>query len=131
MRALRMSRMLRIALLAMAFGIGTWMFGWLAVPAIGALHAGIRRSASSPHEAGFAAVIAWLALLLALLPLPAFHRLMSQLGNIFPLPGPLLAAGSLLLAFLLAASAARLTLGIVGYANAATDAPPRSPPDHP
>lgn len=122
--------LLRIALLATAFGLGTWMFGWLSVPAIGAMHAGMRRTKSAPRDAGIAAVVAWLVLLLSLVPLPAFHRLLNQLGIVFPLPGPMLAVVSLLLAFLLAASAARLTLGIVGISNAPTRVPPESPPDH-
>lgn len=71
-----MSRgLLRLALLALAFALGTYAFGWWAVPAVafawGAMSGAARRVAV---RAGVAAAVAWALLLLvqALLRAPVF-----------------------------------------------------------
>jgi hypothetical protein len=59
-------RLLRVALLALAFALGTYAFGWWAVPAVafvwGAMSGAVRRVAV---RAGGAATLAWALLLLA------------------------------------------------------------------
>jgi hypothetical protein len=55
---------LRVALLALSFGIGTWILGWWAIPLFAAVAAVLTRDV--PHQAvaaALAAAIAWGALL--------------------------------------------------------------------
>lgn len=55
---------LRVVLLALSFGIGTWILGWWAIPLFAAVGAVLARDV--PHQAGaaaLAAAIAWGALL--------------------------------------------------------------------
>ena len=99
------------ALLMMA---GTWFIGWLAVPIIAAVYALVRRDTRAPREAGLAALAAWLVLLLRLKMQPSFSTLLAELGQIFPVPGFAVAGLALLLATVLAMTAARLVIGVVG-----------------
>jgi hypothetical protein len=112
-------RILGVVLLAIAFSLGTWFGGWIAVPAIAVVYAFWRRDIRAPREAGVAALVSWLALLVRLKPNPAFNTLLAQLGQLFPVPGIGVAALTLLFAVILAASAARLTIGLVGVRGAA------------
>ena len=107
-------RYLYVLALAVVMLAGTWFAGWMAVPVAAALYALVRRDARSPREAAVASLIAWSLLLVNLARLPAFSTLLGQLGQIFPVPGAAVAAVSLLLATVLAASAARLAVGIIG-----------------
>lgn len=62
-----MSRgLLRIVLLALAFGLGTYAFGWWAVPTIGLVW-GVMSGAAARGavRAGIAAALAWIVLLVA------------------------------------------------------------------
>ncbi|MBL0172616.1 MAG: hypothetical protein IPP90_18285 [Gemmatimonadaceae bacterium] len=94
---------------------GTWFAGWIAVPVLAAAYALTLRDARVTREAGAAAMLAWLVLLFRLkLQQPSFATLLDQLGQIFPVPGVAVAALALVLAVVLAASAARLVIGIVG-----------------
>ena len=93
---------------------GTWFIGWMAVPAIAAVYALGRREMGAPREAGMAALLAWLVLLLRLTLQPSFATLLGELGQIFPVPGFAVAGLALLLAVVLAMSAARLVIGITG-----------------
>lgn len=111
-------RVLSLALLALAMGLGTSLVGWLAVPVLAVAYAVKVRSASAPLDAALAAAGAWLVLLLRLTLFPAFGTLLSQLGQLFPVPGVAVAAVALALAALLAWSAARLTLGVTGFRRA-------------
>jgi hypothetical protein len=51
---------------------------------------------------------------------PSFGTLLDQLGQIFPVPGFVVALLTLLLAAVLAATAARVTHGIVGIRETPT-----------
>ena len=93
---------------------GTWFVGWMAVPVIAAVYALARRDMRAPREAGVAALMAWLVLLIRLKMQPSFTTLLAELGQIFPIPGFAVAGLALLLAIVLAMTAARLTIGIVG-----------------
>ena len=93
---------------------GTWFAGWVTVPVLAALFALVRRDLRAPRDAGIAALHAWLFLLLRMTSQPSFNTLLNQLGQIFPVPGAAVAGLSLLLAVVLAASAARVMIGIVG-----------------
>ena len=97
---------------------GTWFAGWMAVPAIAAVYALARRDMRAPREAGLAALLAWLVLLIRLKMQPSFTTLLAELGQIFPVPGIAVAALALLLAIVLAMTAARLVVGIVGMRSA-------------
>ena len=55
---------LRVALLALAFGIGTWILGWWAIPVFSAVAAVFARSVRHQgRAAALAAAVAWAALL--------------------------------------------------------------------
>jgi hypothetical protein len=107
--------MLSCAVLMIA---GTWFLGWWAVPVVAALYAVGRREMSAPREAGLAAMLAWLVLLIRLKAQPSFATLLAELGQIFPVPGIAVAGLALLLAMVLAVTAARLVIGIVGIRTA-------------
>ena len=113
-------RYLQMLLLTALMIAGTWFAGWMSVPVLAALFALIRRDLHATRDAGLAALLAWLVLLLRLVIVPSFSTLLDQLGQIFPMPGLAVAALSLLLAVVLAASAARLVLGIVGVRPSAS-----------
>ena len=87
---------------------------WWIVPAIAALHGLLRRVRSAPMEAAVAALLATLLLLVRQIVSPAFGRLLSQLGEIFPVPGAAVVGLSALLAMLLAWSSARVAIGVAG-----------------
>lgn len=112
MRALMRSIMLLcVAALMLA---GTWFFGWFAVPVIAAGYALARRDMRAPREAAIGALLAWLVLLVRFTSQPSFNTLLGELGQIFPVPGVAVAALALVLAMVLAVTAARLVVGIVG-----------------
>ena len=100
---------------------GTWFAGWLAIPVLAAAYALVRRDRRAPGEAGVAALLTWLLLGLRLTRQPSFNTLLQQLGQIFPVPGLVVAAISLLLAAVLAACAARVVIGIVGVRELGAD----------
>ena len=107
-------RALNVLPVAIVIAVGTWFGGWLAVPLCATVYAATRRTSRAPTEVAVAAAIAWIALLVRLVPNPAFARLMSQLGQIFPAPGFAVAILAVALASILAFTAARLTVGVTG-----------------
>jgi len=109
---------LSLLLLAALLAAGTMLLGWWSVPAIAAVYALLRRDVRAPREALVAALLAWLALFARVMQYGAFSTLLDRLGKIFPMPGPGVVALALVLAMLLAWSAARLTIGVVGVSNA-------------
>lgn len=112
-------RILSVLMLAALVAAGTLLVGWWTVPVIAAAYALLRRSRGAPSEAMVAALLAWLLLLARLMQHDSFSTLLDRLGGIFPLPGIGVAALALLLAVLLAWSAARVTIGIVGVSEPA------------
>ena len=109
-----MLRYVAVLLLSPLMIVGTWYAGWIAVPVLAALFALVRRDTRAPREAGVAALLAWLVLLTRTATAPSFGTLLHQLGEIFPMPGWVVALLPLLLAVILAASAARVVVGVVG-----------------
>ena len=109
------NRYLPVAGCAVLMIAGTWFLGWIAVPAIAAVYGLARRDMRAPREAGLAALLAWLVLLLRLKMQPSFATLLAELGQIFPVPGFAVALLALLLAIVLAMTAARFVIGIVGF----------------
>jgi len=105
---------LRFAALVAAFAAGTVLLDWAIVPVIASVYALVRRDRGATKEVAAAASLAWLLLIWRQMPNPAFSKLLSTLGDIFPVPGIALIGISLILAAILASSAARLSLGIVG-----------------
>lgn len=99
----------RVALLAVALAIGTWLLGWWAVPLLGAAWGVLQRGRPRFLTAFGAAVLAW-ALLLALDAVPgSLGRLTTVLGGIFMMPGAVLVVVMLLYAGLLAGCAAQVS----------------------
>lgn len=111
-------RYVAVLLLSLLMIGGTWYAGWIAVPILAAVFALVRRDARAPREAGVAALLAWLVLLTRTATAPSFGTLLHHLGEIFPMPGLVVAVLPLLLAVLWAASAARLVVGVVGVREA-------------
>lgn len=110
---------LRTAALVAAFALGTVFLDWSIVPVIASVYALVRRDNSVVAEVAAAASLSWLLLVWRQMSNPAFAKLLSTLGDIFPVPGIVLIGISLLLAAILAASAARLSLGLVGVRDSA------------
>ena len=100
----------RPVLLALAMGVGTWVLGWWAVPAIGAAWGLLHRGgAGRGREAAADAAIAWLALLAIDAASGALGRVADVLGGIVRVPGAVLAAATVVFAAALAGLAAYLT----------------------
>ena len=99
---------LRIALLAVAFAIGTWVLGWWAVPLLGAVWGVLRRGMSRFGSAFAAAAIAWAVLLAMNAHGGALDRLTTVMGGIFSMPGSLMLAVTVLYAAILAGCAAQV-----------------------
>ena len=107
-----MPRVIRLVLLTVAFIVGTWVFGWWAIPAIALLWGLIARGASgSALTAAVAAVLAWAALLGLDAVDGRFGVLLARIAPVFTLPGIALVGVTLLLAALLAWSAAAFAGG--------------------
>ncbi len=111
-------RMMSLGLLALAMALGTSLIGWMAVPVLALGYATKVRTERAAVDAAIAAAAAWLVLLLRMAAFPAFGTLLTQLGQLFPVPGIAVAALAVALAALLAWSAARLTLGLTGIRSA-------------
>lgn len=109
-----MRLMLRLLLLAGAFALGTYAFGWVAVPLVAAAWGGWAGDTSRPGlVAGTAAGLAWGVLLIwtgAAGPLPL---LVARLGGVTGLPGITWIVATLLFPVALAWSAALLTCAVV------------------
>ncbi len=108
---------LRFGALVAAFTVGTFLLDWSIVPVIASVYALVRRDRSVTKEVAAAASLAWLLLIWRQMPNPAFTKLLSTLGDIFPVQGIVLIGITLALASILAVSAARLSLGLVGVRN--------------
>ena len=113
-----MMRVVGVILAAVAFAIGLYFQGWITVPLVGAIYgAGLRRR-SAPPDAMVGAMLASLALLLPQAIMPAFPRLLEQLGSIFPMPGIAVLALTVLVHMILAFTSARVAIGVVGVREA-------------
>ena len=105
---------LRVSGLAAVIAFCTWFSAWWCVPVIAAAWALVRRTALAPIEAGLGALLGWTVLLLVNVGAPAFAVLLNRLGGVFPVPGAIVLLIALLFAGLLAWSAGRLVVGLVG-----------------
>lgn len=97
--------MIEILLLAGVCAVGTWLGGWWTIAVVAALWSLWRRRGA--WRAGFAAALAWAALLSLTIPLAPLARLAVRLGGIFGLPGWTILLLPPLFAFLLGWSGAR------------------------
>lgn len=104
----------RVVVLVVVVAVCTWFGGWWCLPLIGGAYALWRRTLLSPVEAGIAAMVAWAALFLLNAGQPAFQLLLVRLGGVFPVPGVVVLVIAVLFAGLLAWSAARVVVGVVG-----------------
>jgi hypothetical protein len=107
-----LARAARIALLAIAIAIGTWVLGWWAVPLLGAVWGVLQRGRPRFVTAFAAAAIAWASLLAFDALQGAMGRLAGVLGGVFMLPGAALLVVTVLYAALLAGCAAQVA-GVV------------------
>ncbi|MSR07804.1 MAG: hypothetical protein EXR93_12180 [Gemmatimonadetes bacterium] len=109
-----MRLLLRLVLLGGAIALGTWAFGWLAVPVIAAVWGGWVRDTPRPGLVpATAAGLGWGILLIwtgAVGPLPA---LVAKLGGITGLPGISWIVATLFFPVALAWSAAVLAGAVV------------------
>lgn len=103
-----------LVILVAAFALGIWYVAWWTIPFIGGAWALARRSRRAPLEASIAVLVAEGALLLPALRSSTFSTLLDQLGGVFPVSGAGVVGVTLLLAFVLAYSSARVVLGMVG-----------------
>lgn len=109
-----MPTIIRLILLALAFGAGTWAFGWWAVPAVAALWGLIARGANgSAVTAAVAAVLAWGAVLGFDAVGGRLGVLLARVAPLFTVPALALVGAALALAALLAWSAAATAGGLV------------------
>ncbi len=98
-------------LLALVFGAGTWFLGWWSVPLIAALYSLTRPADSGPvRDATVGAALAWGVMLAWHTTNPAFGRLSSAIGGIFPVPTVVVMFIAVLFAAALAAAAARVVM---------------------
>jgi len=101
---------MRLVLLSLAFAAATLVFGWWSTPLLGLAWGFLGRGTSRPAlAAGLAASTGWVLLLgwsAALGPVPL---LAGKLGAIAGMPGMVFVALTVLLPFLLAFAAARVT----------------------
>lgn len=104
---------LRVLALAVLMATCTMFFGWMTVPLLAAVFALALRRESAPGEAALAALLAWGALLARVAMVPAFSTMLPQVGQIFQVPGWAVAVLSILVAVLLAWSAARVVSAVV------------------
>lgn len=107
-------RALRLLLLVGVFAGGVYFVAWWTIPIVAALFALVFRDRSAPRDAMLGAMGASLVLLAPRAIRPSFPTLLHQVGQTFPLPGVAVLGVGLLLSMLLAFTAARVALGIVG-----------------
>ncbi len=101
----------RILVLAVAIAAGTWFLGWWSVPFIAALYAFTRPAETGPvRDAAIGAALAWGAMLGWHATNPAFGRLSSAIGGIFPVPAVVVMFIAVLFVSALAAAAARVAM---------------------
>jgi hypothetical protein len=97
----------RVILLAISFGIGTWILGWWSVPVLAAVAGGLARDI--PRQAiaaGVAAAVAWGALLAWTAITGSVWSFSRVVGGAVGVSGPLLILLTLLFPAVLAWSAA-------------------------
>ncbi|MGD2134847.1 MAG: hypothetical protein PVF27_01755 [Gemmatimonadales bacterium] len=79
---------LRVAMLALAFALGTWVVGWWAVPVLGLVWGAIASRASHPSRtAGASATLGWAMLLLWLGTQGPVWYVAQRVGPVLALPG--------------------------------------------
>jgi hypothetical protein len=101
---------LRVILLAAAFGIGTWVLGWWAIPLFAAV-AGViaRHSPGQAMAAGVAAAVAWGALLAWSAVRGSVWAFASQVGGAMGISGIVLIGLTIVFPALVAWLAASLS----------------------
>lgn len=104
-----MRRVAVVVLLALFFALGTWLGGWWAIPLLSAV-AGVWRRA---WESAVAAAAAWGALLVIDTFGSRFGALSGSVAGVIGVPSPALVVITLILAWVLAWSAAALVHSLV------------------
>ncbi len=104
---------MRLALLAAAFAVGTYA-GWWLVPIAAAAWGASSGRRHAAAEAAVGALVAWAALLAWQARLPGYGRLTTRAAGVFGVPEWALVVATLLFAALLAATAASLGRGVAG-----------------
>ena len=103
----------RVALLTLAFLLGTIGFGWWSVPAIGLAWGLVAWTSRRPAGvAGMAALLAWGFLLAWTAAAGPLGVLINKLGAVAQVPGAVFAVFTLLLPFALAGTAAAVGASI-------------------
>jgi len=122
-----MRSLLRLLLLASAFGLGTVSLGWLAVPGIGLLWGLIAAEASRPVATGAAAAtLSWALLLGWTAGVGRVSALLTRLAGIFEIPGASLVLLTLIVGAGLAglAAATGVCVATMYRSSPANPAPP-------
>lgn len=103
--------LVRILLLTVVFAAGTWFLGWWSVPLIAAVYSLTRPADSGPvRDATIGAALSWAGMLAWHATNPAFGRLSTAIGGIFPVPAVVVMFIAVLFAAALAAAAARVAI---------------------
>jgi hypothetical protein len=124
-----MRQALRLAILAAAFALGTWVFGWLAVPGVAVAWGIIARSRARPAiEASLASVIAWTGLFVSDALRGPVLMVGKGIGSAIGVSGAMLLLLSLVFAALLAWSAAVVARELALLVGGGVPAPGGSKP---
>lgn len=94
--------------LVLAFGLATWVLGWIAVPMVAVVFGAIATRTRSPAESLIAAPLAWLALLAIQAARGPIGAIARVLGGVVGVPPWVIVLATLLLAATLAWSGAVL-----------------------
>ncbi len=110
-----MRGLLRMALVAAAFALATWVIGWWAVPALAMIWTFVNRGPSgAPWRTAFAAMIGWGMILLWTAATAPLGELARRLAGVVGVPASGLIVLTLVFGGILAWSAAELTRQLRG-----------------
>ena len=112
-----MRELARWLVLVVGLTLATWLMGWWAVPALGALWGAVRGLQRDALAAGLAAMVAWGLLLGHASIRGPVAELAVTLGGILNVPAAVLVLMTLLFSGLLAASSAGMAAGMRAALN--------------
>jgi hypothetical protein len=118
-----MRALIKYVLLAEAFAVATFAFGWWTVPVIGAAWGLTSRDANRARSAGFAALAGWATLLVLDAVRGPVMTMSERLGAVMGVPGFVLLGITLVFPGALAWAAAVLTSGLASVRSAAAPSP--------
>lgn len=112
--------LLRVLILAVAFGCATILLGWWGVPVLGAVWGVVGRSTRYPAvTAAVAAATGWALILVWTAAVGPLARLVEVLGGIAGVPGAVFVTLTLVVPAMLAGLGAWVTAGIAAKSPAA------------